>query len=318
MTGFLLAYFLPGEREDGERVRLAVSEGATPESFLPLPIEVPVPRVGERGARDPFLVRDAATDRFIMVATDLRTWPDGDWHRAVRRGSRSILVWHSSDLVDWSDASLHEVAPEAAGNAWAPKAYWSTERGCWLVFFSSGLFAPESDRRAAAHQRILVVETPDFAAFSPARVALDTGRDVIDAAFLERGDEWLRFTVEAESVGGVSAITLARGPSLDGPFETVRSGIGTPELAQGEGPAVASSPDGERTWLLIDEFGLRGYRVFVSDDPRSGAFEPVRGARLPADARHGSLLALDRDEADRLRSLLPAGVGRSTRGGATW
>ncbi|WKK72381.1 glycoside hydrolase family 43 protein [Rathayibacter oskolensis] len=263
-----------------------------------------MPTVGEGGARDPFLVRDAATGGVVLLATDLRTWPDDDWHRAVRRGSRSILVWRSDDLVSWGGASLHEVAPESAGNAWAPKAYWSAERDRWLVFFSAGLFAPESDRAVAAHQRILVVETADFAAFSPARVALDTGRDVIDAAFLDRGDEWLRFTVEAEADGGPTAITLARGPSLEGAFETVRTGIGTPELAHGEGPAVAVSPDGERTWLLIDEFGLRGYRVFVSDDPRTGAFEPVGGARLPADARHGSLLALEHDEAERLRTLV--------------
>ncbi|MWV48773.1 1,4-beta-xylanase [Rathayibacter sp. VKM Ac-2803] len=302
MSGFLLAYFLPGEREDGERVRLAVSEGATPESFLPLPLGVPVPAVGERGARDPFLVRDRTTGRFVLLATDLRTWPDGDWHRAVRRGSRSILVWHSDDLVEWTAPSLHEVAPESAGNAWAPKAYWSDERGCWLVFFSAALYPPEADRASAAHQRILVVETTDFTTYRTARVALDTGRDVIDATFLAVGDQWLRFTVEAEPERGVSAVTLARGLSLEGAFETVRTGIGSPELARGEGPAVVATP--ERTWLLIDEFGLRGYRLFVSDDPAGGAFAPVPSARLPVDARHGSLLALEGDEAARLRSLL--------------
>jgi len=303
VSGFLLAHFLPGA--DGEAVRFAVSEDETPRAFLSLPIAPLRPAIGTGGARDPFLVRDAASGRVVLLATDLRTEEEADWHRAVRNGSRSILVWRSCDLVTWGDPALRIVAPTAAGNAWAPKAYWSADRDCWLVFFSSALFDPESDRVEAAHQRILVSETRDFESFTSARTALDTGRDAIDAVFLEDGDGWLRFTVETPPGSDSTSVALARGPSLEGAFETVRTGIGSPELARGEGPALARSPDGSATWLLIDEFGMRGYRLFSSSDPGSGVFEPVPGARLPPGARHGSLLALDDDEAARLRALLP-------------
>ncbi|OOB90536.1 glycoside hydrolase family 43 protein [Rathayibacter sp. VKM Ac-2630] len=319
MTGYLLAYFLPGP--GGEAVRFAVSEDATPLVFHALPGGPLRSDVGEGGARDPFLVRDTASGRIVLLATDLRTEEDGDWHRAARHGSRSILVWESADLVDWGGPQLRLVAPEDAGNAWAPKAYRNEERGCWQVFFSSALFAPGQDRGTAVHQRILVVETEDFVCFSSARIALDTGRDVIDATFLPDGDEWLRFTVETPPGADSTSITLARGASLDGRFETVRTGIGIPELVRGEGPAVIRSPDGVTTWLLIDEFGLRGYRLFSSARPGTGGFEPVRGARLPDDARHGSLLALTDDEAARLRSragIGPAPVGSSRGGGASW
>lgn len=35
------------------------------------------------------------------------------WDEATRRGSRGIVVWHSNNLVDWTDASLNTYIPPA-------------------------------------------------------------------------------------------------------------------------------------------------------------------------------------------------------------
>lgn len=303
-TAYLLAYFTSEDSETGEQLRFAVSNGKQPTSYTPLAGGMPVlnSRVGECGIRDPFLIRDG--DRFIAIGTDLRIWPDGDWNRSVRHGSRSIVAWESYDLISWSQPWLSEIAPAEAGNAWAPKAYWSQDRSCWLVFFASALFdGPERDR--GEYQRMMVAATQDFRTYEDAEIYLDRGHDVIDSAFLQVGDEWHRFSADANpAIGGPEAqgfIYQERGRSLDDPaYQPVRAGLGRPELARGEGPAVTREIDGDGAWLLIDEFGLRGYRLFHASDPASGEWTPVLDAHLPPGARHGSLLPITAEEHRRL------------------
>lgn len=310
MTGnyeaFLFAYFTNGGGADAEQVRFAVSAGADPREWTPLRGGDPilVPDVGERGARDPFLVRDVRTGRFHLLATDLRAVPDDDWDRAVRRGSRGILIWHSDDLVDWSGPSLVTVAPKGAGNAWAPKAVWSEERETWLVFFASALYEDGDDRARAAHQRILMTTTDDFERFTPAEVFLDRGHDVIDAAYLEWDGVSYRFSADAltaEPGAASQHVSQEAGSSPLAPdFRPVRQRIGSAEIARGEGPAPFLDLGGDGAYLLIDEFELRGYQLFHSPDPATGEWTRVPDAHLPRAARHGSVLPITREEQRRL------------------
>jgi hypothetical protein len=312
--GYLLAYFRTELEEDGEAIRLAVSTWSRPDSWAVLNGDRPILRseVGLRGARDPFLVRDERVGKFFVLATDLRTWPDHDaaWNRSLRHGSRALLVWESADLVTWSEARLVEVAPPAAGNVWAPKAFWSTARHCWLVFWASALFGDDEDRTPGSYQRILVAETEDFSTFSKPRVHLDVGHDVIDLTFLQDGDAWYRFSANAHVPGGSpdlgNHIFEERGTALEDPdYAPLVIDIGKPELQRGEGPAAAPAIDGSGAFLLIDEFLLRGYQLFETRDLASGEWRHVPDAQLPPGARHGSLLAISAAERDRLLRAYP-------------
>ena len=301
----LLAYFLDERSEDGEQVRFAVSDGPTAVGWTALADGAPFLRshVGECGARDPFLVRLRSGDA-VLIATDLRIWPDSvaDWERAVRYGSRSLLVWRSSDLVTWSGPSLVEVAPAEAGNVWAPKAFWSSERGAFLVFWASALFgdAPRSGRQ---YQRIMFAETSDFITFGEPSVYLDLGHDVIDVTFAQENGLFYRFSVNAEPPveGPQGFITLEVGKSLEDPnFRPLSTGLGSPDLARAEGPAVTPLPDGSGWALLLDEFRLRGYQLFVTGSLASLQWRHVRDPGLPDGARHGSMLPITSEEAERM------------------
>lgn len=308
MNGFLLAYFLSEDEPDGEQVRFAVSDGPEPITWTPINDGRPVlaSTEGERGIRDPFLIRDVAAGLFYMIGTDLRVWPRHDWRRAVRFGSRSLVVAESADLINWSAPRLQRVAPAAAGNTWAPKAFWSEPRHSWLVFWASALFdSDDLERDEGSHQRILVAETRDFRTFSDAEVYLDAGHDVIDMTFLEHRGDWFRFSVNAQSIVRSSDlghhIFEERGSALESPdFEPVAIDIGKGVMARAEGPAVAASPTGDAWFLLADEYGLRGYQVFETRDLASGGWRHRPDAALPAGARHGSLLAITDDERRRL------------------
>ena len=307
-TSFLLAYFLSEQQPDGEQVRFAVSDGPEPVRWTPLHGGRPVitSSIGERGIRDPFLLRDEVSGRFVLIGTDLRTWPDHDWDRAVRFGSRSIVVAESSDLVRWSAPRLQPVAPPEAGNTWAPKAFWSAERECWLVFWASALFDPADETRAdGSYQRILVAETRDFRSFGASRTHLDLGHDVIDLTFLEHAGTWYRFSANAHARERTPElghhIFEERGPALDEPeFDPFVIDIGKQAMRRAEGPAVAKSPVEDRWFLLADEFGLRGYQLFDTDDLAGGSWRHRTDAVLPDGARHGSLLAITDQERRRL------------------
>lgn len=305
--GYLLAYFLDEQDELGEQIRLAVSTGRTPTDWQVLGGGSPllVSTVGERGARDPFLVRDEARGVFVLLATDLRIWPDGDWHRAMRHGSRSLVVWQSPDLIAWSAPRLVEVSPPEAGNTWAPKAFWSDEDQSWLVFWAAALFAAQADREAGSYQRILAARTDDFRTFTPASTHLDFGHDVIDLTFLRDGDDWYRFSANAHVPGGDpdigQHIFAERGPALEHPeFAPLVVDIGKDVLKRGEGPAPFASIDGDGWYLLIDEFGHRGYQLFHTRDLAAGRWHLAPGAKLPAGARHGSVIPITAAERSRL------------------
>lgn len=308
---YLLAYFRPETDEGGEQIRFAVSGVDDPTSWQELNggRAVLSNELGEGGARDPFLVRDPRTGRFVIIATDLRIFPEQDWDRATRTGSRSIVVWESENLVEWSPPALVEVSPPEVGNTWAPKAFWSEPRNCWLVIWASSVFPAEEDRAAGRHQRLLAAPTDDFRSFGPTETYHDPGWTVIDASFVEHGGAWFRFSASAlsttRSADRGQHILMERGNALEDPdFRTVVEDIGWPELRHAEGPAVFGDPDGGRWYLLIDENGYRGYQLYSTDDLSSGRWRREESARLPDDARHGSVLPITVEERDRLLAAL--------------
>lgn len=305
-AAWLMAYFLDERLEDGEQIRFALSETAEPTSWRPLDGGDPIlhSTVGEGGVRDPFLLRDRSSGRFHLIATDLRVHPDEDWARRVRRGSRGIVVWDSGDLVHWGSPRLVPIAPENAGNAWAPKAFWSEPDGCWFVFYAAALYG-DGPRDAGEYQRILVAPTTDFTAFGESRVYIDEQHDVIDATFIHDGDTWYRFSANALGEGDGDAprgfILEERGTSLLGEdYERFTYAIGHGEIRRGEGPAVATSFTQKKWYLFIDEFGFSGYNVFSTTDLTSGRWERDVTASVPEGARHGSMLPITAAERDRL------------------
>ena len=100
--------------------------------------------IGERGVRDPFMLRSPEGDTFYLIATDLSIYTRGGWGQdnggaATKTGSLSIILWESHDLVNWSKERQIKVARDDAGMAWAPEMIFSEETGDYYIFFSSTL-----------------------------------------------------------------------------------------------------------------------------------------------------------------------------------
>ncbi len=305
-AGYLYAHF-KRESVDGEQIYFALSAGNDPLHFDDLNGGEPVLRstVGERGVRDPHIVRSPQGDRFYLVATDLRVHDSTDWDGHQRRGSRSIVVWESTDLVSWGEGRLVEVAPPKAGNTWAPEAVWDPEQDAYVVHWSSKLY-DDPEHEDESYNRILYATTRDFREFSEPRVWVDRGWNTIDATVIEHEGVYYRFLKDERARGGGAplgksifsetavSLTAAR-------WVPLAEGIGLGAISRGEGPLVYRSNTEEKWFLWIDEFTAeRRYVPFETTDLAGGEWTPVHDYRLPPDPCHGVVLPVTAAEHERL------------------
>ncbi|MEO8093398.1 MAG: glycoside hydrolase family 43 protein [Pseudolysinimonas sp.] len=316
----VFAYFTSKDEVDGEQVRFARSDGTDLLHWQELGGGRPVlvSTVGTGGVRDPFLIRAAGLEGeaagFYLIATDLRIRgmdPDTAWTDAQTRGSRSIVVWESDDLLSWSEPRLAEVAPKEVGSAWAPEAIFDIESQRYFVFWASSVPDPEG---GAGYNRMLACWTRDFREFTTPFVWVDPGWSVIDATVAEHDGQFYRVIKDERSssseLPSAKFLTLEKSAQLDAThYQLVQDGIGSgsPEhgdaLKHGEGPILTWDQALHRWILFIDEFTLRGYVPFESPTLDPGHWTMSHDYRLPAGASHGSILSLTGAEWGRLREI---------------
>ncbi|WP_459644222.1 immunoglobulin-like domain-containing protein [Kineococcus sp. NUM-3379] len=315
LEGYAFAYFTGEGTATGEQVYFAASRGNDALRWDELGGGRPVltSEFGDRGVRDPFLIRSPEGDRFFLVATDLKINGNGNWDASQRTGSRYVEVWESTDLVNWSEQRHVLVSPETAGNTWAPEAYWDAGLGAYVVFWASKLYAEDDPgHTGSTHNRMMYATTRDFRTFSPAKVWNDPGYSVIDSTVIEHDGTYHRITKDERNAGpgapcGKFLVQERSTDLLDTSWDLVSECIGkttpaNPGIDRGEGPTVFRSNTEEKWYLFIDEFGGRGYVPFETTDLASGRWSLAQDYQLPASPRHGTVLPVTKAELERLRA----------------
>jgi Glycosyl hydrolases family 43 len=319
-AGYAFVHMLGEGTATGEQVHFAVSEGNDPLHWIALNDHRPVltSRLGEQGVRDPYVIRSPDGDRFYLIATDLRIFGSGPdpWDRAQRWGSRSIMVWESTDLVTWSEQRLVQVSPERAGNTWAPEAFYDHTTGKYVVFWASKIY-DNDEHTGDPHQRMLYATTRDFRTFSEWRVWHDPGYSVIDSTVIEHDGTYYRFTKdERDNTPPCNQfIVEEKAASLtDLHWDFVAECIGQGDMIRGEGPIVFQSNTEQKWYLFIDEFGYRGYVPFESTDLDSGEWTYVDDIQWPGRPRHGGVISVTAMEQARLLATPPQECTRTFTG----
>lgn len=323
-TAYFFPHFVGESTADGEEIFFAASVGNDPEEWMTLNDgeSVLASTLGEQGLRDPFIIRSPEGDRFFLIATDLKIYGGGDFGTAQETGSRSIMVWESTDLVNWSDQREVVVAPENAGNTWAPEAYWDDAAGEYVVYWASALYPadlpPEQRDISTSYQRMMYATTRDFVTFSEPQVWIDepqgAGRGMIDSTVAQVGDTYYRLTKDESYMGmrqeRSNDLRRTQGVTEGDGWELMaeRIGFGQPnpwggEFTGGEGPSMFQSNTDDTWYLLQDQpsyHGGEGYMLFESADLASAQWTAVPNAKLPESPRHGTVIPVTASEYQRL------------------
>ncbi|MFD1147659.1 OmpL47-type beta-barrel domain-containing protein [Saccharothrix hoggarensis] len=329
---YFFPYFVGESTDDGEKIYFAASEGNDPLSWDELNNGRPVltSTLGERGLRDPFLIRSHEGDKFYLLATDLKIFGGNNFSEAQESGSKHLVVWESTDLVHWSEQRMIKVSSDFAGNTWAPEAFYDEASGNYVVYWASNLY-PTTDVASrdfrTSYNRMMYATTRDFRTFSEAKPWVDvkrgTGLGMIDATVVRDGDTFYRFikdeasmTVRQErSTDLLAPVTGTLPTTTSSPWSLVREriGVGQPNpwggtFTGGEGPTVFRDNAVPGRWhMLIDQpsyHGGQGYLAFRTDDIASGVWTAVPDSALPRSPRHGTVIPISQAELDALRAAM--------------
>ncbi|WP_295831698.1 family 43 glycosylhydrolase [uncultured Microbacterium sp.] len=322
--GYTFAYFT-GNSVAGENIYFAASNGNDALSWTELNSGQPTltSAYGEKGLRDPFLIRSPEGDTFYLIATDLSIGRDGNWDRAQRTGSRYLEVWESHDLVTWSAQRHVKVSPDTAGNTWAPEAYWDESLGQYVVFWASKLY-PENDPNHTSNvaNSMLYATTRDFVTFSDTKV-WQSGMSRIDSTVIKANGVYQRFTKdEGAGTTGCSDIIQESSAVLTAPLDQwklVTSCIGKKAGSQAvEGPSIfKANPgdvNGDKYYLFVDEYGGRGYIPLATTDIANPDWKVPASYRLPGSPRHGTVMPVTQAELTALRANLPQPLAANEKG----
>ncbi len=292
---YLFVHFTT-EQHDAENVYFAISRDGLHWEDIGGDKPILTTDKGSKGIRDPFIVYDDRLSRYFIIATDLNTG-DGDWDRAANRGSRSLFVWESADLVNWSEARLIEVGIPEAGCVWAPEAVYCREKEAWFVFWASNV---REAGEVQPKQRIYGSFTKDFKTFTPAFKYIEREENVIDTDIVWEDGWYYRFSKDETN----KVIIMEKSKSLvEGHYEQVESEI-LAKLSGVEGPECYYLIEQKKWCLIVDQYRENGgYLPLVCDDLKSGNFEILDKTQYDLGQRkkrHGGIIGITEEEMEHL------------------
>jgi hypothetical protein len=299
---FLFVTFRGEQTPMSEQVYFAVTRDGRKWEALKDGQPTLVSMLGEKGVRDPYLLRSHDGKRYFLLGTDLSINLNRDWGRASTRGSRAIIVWESDDLVHWSKPRRVEIAAPDAGCTWAPEAVYDEEAQDYLVFWAS---RNRSDNFAKF--RIWASHTKDFKTFDKPFVFIDRPYPVIDTTIVREGGKYYRFTKREEQ----ARIFMEVSDKLTGEWAAVE-GFNLADVRGVEGPecyvvrpAIGDKP---ALWCLILDHYARGagYKPYLTDSLAGGRFEPTDEMSFPFPFRHGCVVPISPDQYASLKKAYPS------------
>jgi hypothetical protein len=311
---YFFAYFT-GEYEGGEEISFATAQDPLKWRALNNGKSVLQSTLGEKGLRDPFIIRSPEGDKFYLLATDLKMGESTNFDQAQITGSHYMMIWESDDLVNWSEQRMVEVAPKNGGNTWAPEAFYDKSRGEYVVFWASSMKIADtygkypSGRPAGQYNVMYFATTRDFYTFSEPKVFIDEAFPTIDTTMIEHNGSLYRFTKsevgyrlyyeKASDIYYDKDGIAANGYQFE-PIAGTRSGnqglIG--HAGNNEGPTVFKDLHEEKWYLFLDSWP---YHVRVSTNLDDGEqfknnLLPDSAYALPPGPRHGTVIPITTEE----------------------
>ncbi|KAH8660693.1 glycoside hydrolase family 43 protein [Tricladium varicosporioides] len=303
LVGYLGVFFL-GSAPD---IYFYLSNGNNAFSFKALKGGQAIlnPTLGTGGVRDPSIINGGGADagkKWYIIGTDLDIALT-TWDASQRKGSLSIYVWESTDLINWGTERLVKVEGNTAGMVWAPDAIWDAEKKQYLVHWASKFYSSSDTAHTgtASQSQIRYAYTSDFKTFTTPQTYINTSpSSVIDLSLLQLGENSFARFLKNETA---KYVYMER--SDDGLFgKWTRPGGASAMIHSGvEGPyAWADNLVAGKVNLLLDYYGSDGYRPFTSTNMNANAWVDADRANFPKNLRHGSVIGITKDKYDALNA----------------
>lgn len=329
--GYLLVHFIEDSAGYAEKIYLDVSRGDNPEQWDPLNGGKPIlaSQLGTTGIRDPYLTYNPETQTYYLIATDLRVFGgDGgsgsctSWCYWTKSASTKLLVWESTDLVDWGEPRTFDVSLDANGTevaelgmAWAPEATWVDDyypdgRGAFVMYWASNVY-DNPEHTGSSYNRVLWGATTDFtqATYAYGGPFVDPGANAIDTTMIQDGGTTYRITKDNGLGKGIymESTTAARWWEAGTAWTQVQTKIGSAWAGGNaggvEGPAVFKSHSDERWYLYVDVIPSTGYRPMTTTDLDAGWTQLNDPSFFMAPStKHGGVISLTKAQYDTVRS----------------
>lgn len=296
-TGYLFVFFTGAEEtKEDEQVYFSVSRDGFHWYDLNAGRPILQSSVGEKGVRDPFIVKSVLDGRYRIIATDLQICGNKNWDEAAYHGSTKLVLWESEDLIHWGEPRLWETGIKGAGCAWAPEVIFDDSQNEYMVFWASMTESEDGSLK----QKIYKSRTKDFTDFSKPELYIEKESHIIDTTFIKSGDRYYRFSKDEIN----AVIKMESGNTLDNhSFQEIDSEV-LRNLSGVEGPEIFRLNDENRWCLIADEVDKgSGYLPMVTEDLDSGSFRILSREEYDfglLKKRHGSILNLTEEEISRL------------------
>ncbi|MBD8060883.1 immunoglobulin-like domain-containing protein [Oceanitalea stevensii] len=315
---YFLGYFKGEHLADGEQIMFATSNGNTALDWTGLTGGQPslISQLGDQGLRDPHIVRSPEGDTFYMIATDLNWYDQGGYNI---NDTQYIEVFESNDLVSWTPQRHVKVAPDDAGNAFAPESLWVEEIGAYAVFWAQSLWNDPVNRTGQGNAQMWYNTTRDFQTFSEPQVWQDPApQSRIDTTAIKVGDEYYRVTKNEAGNAGSDLFSEKHTDFLDSDidnWELLAPALGrtTWDPNQGyEGPVIFQANPGDTScpgefYLWGDRYtNGGGYQAACSEDIEAPTWDPkpitMTNAGVPRP-RHGTVIPITLREWNDIRGI---------------
>jgi len=259
--------------------------------------------VGYTGVRDPHVIRSHEGDKYWILGTDLQNGFDQE------NGSKSVIVWESYDLINWTESRL-EMVFSYAGNVWAPEAIYDEESGDYLVYWASRDQRDGATSSVDSALRIYVSRTRDFHTFTEPVIWADehdntsSEKNIIDSSIAYVNGLYYRFSTSDWYTVVDYCETLSTDIN-DWKRIMARGTHGSFGLEDVEGLTSYQLPDG-RWCIMGDDNAYRGY-VIEEEDFHTQMWTKLatsgtnsKSNTFDKNFRHGTVMRLSATEEEAL------------------
>ena len=305
---YLFAHFKEKITPDGEAVYFGKSRDGFNWEKVNNGNPVLMSSLGEKGCRDIEIIR-LHTGGFAIITTDLcvaNRYDENlnlDWKNINSHGSKSLCIWKTPDLVNFSEQRLVHFGRDDFGCMWAPEVFFDEENEEYLIHWGSTVA-----ENNYTHMSIYCSVTKDFKTFSEPKLYFTKDNEILDSHITKIGDTYHLFYKNSSNP---PMNMHATSKNLYGPFEHDQAFQDYMENevyhpGSYEGATTFTLPDGK--WcFMADFFGCEkdkmGYVPFISSKPGDMNFTRCPDAfKFPYGFKHGKCIEITDEEYNKIKN----------------